>query len=137
MKLSPENIERIVFYALPERVTEEQRKVILSGRDLPGFVKGEGVRGRFLFDKKKLEEKRADVVDMLKELPDQFRNSGGGGWSFLNACTNKDGEQWGEHRNIDELVCLGRALGVLDFVLPREAWAMFPGGMPYFVVDVA
>lgn len=137
MKLTCENISNVIKHSLPKDITEEQKKIVLEGGDLPGFVRGEGVRGRFLFDSAKIEEKRADVVEMLKELPKQFRKTKGGGWSFLNACMTENGEQWGEHRNIDELICIGRALGLVEFQMPREMWDALPGGMPYFSVNVA
>lgn len=137
MKLTCGNISDIIKHALPQSLTDEQKKIVLDGGDLPGFILGEGVRGRFLFVKNKLEEKRVDVIEMLKELPKQFRKSGGGGWSFLNACMTESGEHWGEHRNIDELICIGHALGLVEFQVPREMWAALPGGMPYFSVDVA
>ena len=136
MELSCENIKSIILHALPGSLTDAQKELALTGQDIQGFVRAEGVLGRFLFDKAKLEEKRADVVSMLKELPKPFRKDEGGGWSFLNACITQDGEQWGEHRNIDELICLGIALGVVEFQLPREAWKALPGGMPYFSVNV-
>lgn len=55
------------------------------------------------------------------------------GSSFLNACVDRDGVQWGEHVNVDELVMLGQGIGKLKFCLPRERWDVFPGGMPYIV----
>lgn len=137
MKLTCKNISNVIRHSLPHAITEEQKKIILEGGDLPGFVRGEGVHSRFLFIQAKLEEKRADVVEMLKELPKPFRKTEGGGWSFLNACMTESGEQWGEHRNIDELICLGRALGLVEFPMPREMWNVLPGGMPYFSVNVA
>jgi hypothetical protein len=35
---------------------------------------------------------------------------------------------------MDELVCLGLAIGRIAFLMPREMWEMLPGGMPYIVV---
>ena len=72
------------------------------------------------------------------QLPSQFRlftEGGAGGWSFLNAHEDKDGVQWGEHKVIEVLVCLGIAVGHARFLLPRKMWSMAPGGMPYFCVS--
>ena len=74
---------------------------------------------------------------MLSHLPTGFHKSGGGGWSFLQACQDDNDVQWtGEHRTMDMLFALGQALGYVALALPREMWAALPGGMPYFVVDV-
>jgi hypothetical protein len=75
---------------------------------------------------------------MLLELPDTFMKTKGGGWSFLNACMNKNGEQWTAfHPKVQELFCLGLALDICSYTLPREMWKVLPGGMPYLVVDDA
>lgn len=77
----------------------------------------------------------ANIVAMLSDLPEPFHADKGGGWTFLNACYDKAGEQWtGFHQMVDKLVMLGRALGVVKWCLPREHWNAFPGGMPYFMV---
>jgi len=78
-------------------------------------------------------------VDSLYQeaLPDEFHTGKGGGWSFLDACNDRNGAQWTSlHRTMDQLVCLGHAIGAVSFCLPREMWKILPGGMPYFVVDV-
>ena len=53
-------------------------------------------------------------------------------WSFLSAIDTIDGTQWAQHQNVDELMCLGLAIGRVKFLLPREMW----NGMPYFSIDV-
>lgn len=80
---------------------------------------------------------RQEVWSMLGQLPRQFMLGIGGGWSFLNACETAQGDQWGEHADVDRLICLGLALGAVEFALPREAWPVLPGGMPYFAVKAA
>lgn len=55
------------------------------------------------------------------------------GWAFQNLCYDKHGNQWGEHKNMEELMCLGLATGLVQFCLPREEWAVFPGGLPYIL----
>ena len=72
---------------------------------------------------------------MLAELSDDFKTSGGGGMSFLNACMDKHGNQWtGMHLRQEQLVQLGIAIGEVEYAASREMWRLFPGGMPYFVV---
>ena len=72
-----------------------------------------------------------------KNLPHQFRKSAGGGWSFLNACNQEDGEQWtGLHQRMDQLFAMAIGLGLAKWCLPRAMWDVFPGGMPYVVVEI-
>jgi hypothetical protein len=72
---------------------------------------------------------------LLNELPSSFKKDIGGGWSFLQACETKDGVQWGEHRNMEQLFVLGMALGKVRYCLPRDLWQVLPGGMPYLVIE--
>ena len=100
------------------------------------FVEARGVVNQFGFHKTRLESHRAEVQEMLAELPDQFHSNKGGGWSFLNACMTREDRQWGEQRDVDLLMCLGLGLGVVRYTLPREMWSVLPGGMPYFAVTL-
>lgn len=100
----------------------------------PGAVVAEAVMLRCGMHPERLEGHRSEVEAMLNDLPDAFMENSGGGMSFLNACMDKRGRQWGEHACIDALVALGLGLGVVSFCLPRNLWSMLPGGMPYFVV---
>jgi hypothetical protein len=96
-----------------------------------------GIMNDWAFHPQRLESHRQDVHDMLAELPHEFRESEGGGWSFLNACMRSDGEQWtGFHQVMDHLFSLGQALGLVDTVLPRDLWPVLPGGMPYYMVKM-
>lgn len=94
----------------------------------------QGIMSQFGFHPDRLESHKADIKELLKELPDAFQANTGGGWSFLNACMTKHGDQWGEHRNIEQLMALGIASGQAKLNFPREMWDILPGGMPYFNV---
>lgn len=75
---------------------------------------------------------------MLDKLPEQFHEATGGGWSFLNACNDRHGNQWtGLHQRMEQLFQLGIALGRVSYCLPREFWSAMPGGVPYIVVKAA
>lgn len=77
-----------------------------------------------------------EIASMLSNLPDEFQASGGGGWSFLNACNDKHGDQWtGMHSTMDKLFMLGIAAGKARWLLPRDMWPALPGGMPYVSVN--
>jgi hypothetical protein len=94
----------------------------------------EGLTQKFGFHKERLESHRIEVIELLDEMPDEFHTQkleGKGGWSFLNLCNDRYGNQWGEHRNMEELLCLGIGLGLAHYCLPREAWSVLPAGMPY------
>ncbi len=101
------------------------------------LVKGIKKDTGFAFHPERLETHREEVTEMLKQLPTQFRESGGGGWSFLNACNTKDGKQWtGEHRKMEELFMLGMGLELVKYQLPRDMWPDLYGGMPYISISV-
>lgn len=93
------------------------------------------IRATFCFSPKGLERNKANIDSMLSQLPKDFMKSSGGGMSFLQACFNSNGMQWGEQHNAEDLMVLGMGIGLVKFCMPREMWGMFPGGVPYFVVD--
>lgn len=95
-----------------------------------------GIKNNHTFNKARLEENRTTIISMLNELPVEFHKSGGGGWSFLNACNNRYGEQWTNfHFNMEALFTMGLALGLVSELMPREMWDILPGGMPYYMID--
>ena len=97
----------------------------------------EGIVSKAAFRADALDARRAEIRAMLAELPDQYRKSGGGGWSFLNACDDRHGTQWtGFHRTMEHLFMLGLGIGAVTLLIERELWDALPGGMPYYMVDV-
>lgn len=100
----------------------------------PGAVIVDGIRHQFALHPERLESYREQVKALLAELPDNFQADKGGGWSFLQACMTKDGEQWGEHMNMEQLFVLGIGLKLAKWQLDRAVWPALPGGMPYVVV---
>ena len=92
-------------------------------------------RTLYCFDVDKLQAHEEEIFEALKELPCEFmQSSGKGGWSFLNCCMDRHGRQWGEQRDADMLIALGRAIGKVAWLSSREKWFSLPGGMPYLVV---
>jgi len=130
----------------PERVEFMFKDCLYAKEELTGsgfpidedsMVEVKGILNSFGLNKHRVESHREEVTNCLDQLPDEFKKSGGGGWTFLNACNTKDGEQWtGLHQVMEQLVCLGIALGLVSYTLPREMWQIFPGDMPYIVVDL-
>lgn len=123
-KLTSENVEKIFMGCLFE-----------DGENTDVHVIGNGVITKVGFNPERLKEYEPKIIDMLSDLPDSFKESSGGGMSFLNMCQDKDDNQWsGQHSIMDMLVCLGNAINKVSFNLPRDMWNLLPGGMPYILV---
>lgn len=97
-----------------------------------------GVMLKVPFDRSKVSANRENILSMLSVLPDEFYVGRGGGWSFLNLCIDRFGNQWTDyHQTCDMLVCLGLAIGAVEFVFKqRELWQCFPGNMPYLTINL-
>lgn len=121
MVLTAKNVEKV----FAERFSESKND----------SIKCEVVVHSFTFCKEKLQENKKNILDMLSCLPKEFMQNMGGGYSFLMACNDKDGNQWtGLHLTIEKLFALGIGIEKVKCLLPRELLKMMPGGMPYFVV---
>ena len=124
MKLTAENVEAIFYECLCDENTKSATQPY------------KGVRNTASFDLAALRKRHGDIEDLLDELPEGFHEGKGGGWSFLNACMDREGNQWGEHRHMEMLFLLGLAVGRVrepePFASMREH---LPGGMPYYVIN--
>jgi len=116
MKLTAKNVEKVLLDCL--------------SNDKDGLVV-EGIVQGYMLNNDKLIENTESITDMLNELPKEFKE----GWSFLNACNNKDGEQWtGLHQRMEELFVLGMGIKKVTCPMPKELWTALPGGVPYYQV---
>lgn len=126
MKLDPTNVECVFRDCLAESPDSVTALVL------------EGIRSRWALDRAKLAKHHREISDMLDQLPSEFKSlprGGSGGWSFLNACLDRDGNQWtGMHSTMEQLFLLGIGTGQAHWLLPREMWAALPGEMPYVEV---
>jgi hypothetical protein len=99
----------------------------------------QGIMHTAHFSCDKLSAKSSEIAGMLGQLPIEFMprdQGGGGGWSFLNACNDRDGVQWtGFHLVMEKLFLLGMGCGMARWCLPREMWEVLPGQMPYIEID--
>lgn len=130
MKKTPSvlNAERVqqIFLACLFKDDEDHNKYIPA----PGITTDVG------FHPGRIEAHKAEIARMLDELPDEFKESDGGGMSFLNACNDRHGNQWASlHKTMEQLFQLGIATGKETCQMPREMWTALPGGMPYYVVN--
>lgn len=131
MELTAKNVRAVLMDCLysPKEVKEIGEDNIKSRAILV-----QGVTLNLGFNPAKIAKHSLDIRDMLDQLPANFKHEVGGGWSFLNACMRHDETHWGEHRSVDELLCLGLAAKRVKYTLPREMWYLMPGGVPYFEI---
>ncbi len=126
MELNSENVESIFIKSL-----------FVDGTDTSNAIIVEGIRTNFGFDPDSIELYKEGISSMLDKLSDDFRQSKGGGMSFINACDDRNGVQWtGLHATMEKLFCLGMAIGKVKSLMPRDMWDVLPGGMPYYVILV-
>lgn len=124
MELTGDNVKKLLEECLRENSDQEKIEV-------------DGIVIKVYFNKAKIMEHKEDIKDMLLQLPDDFMKSKGGGMSFINMCIDKEGRQWTDfHQTQDMLFCLGKAIGMADFcIADKEIWKVMPGGMPYIFID--
>ncbi len=123
MKLTSENVNKIFMNCL-----------FNSGENTDNAIMVDGIINNFGFHPDRIKQHKDDIYSMLKELPEKFHKGAGGGWSFVGACMDKNGSQWGEHQNMEQLFTLGIACGKAKYSLPKNLWELLPGGMPYCTV---
>lgn len=123
MELTSENVRTILLDCL-----------FVNDEPVTKYVVGNGVKSKMGFHSGRLASHKEKIASLADQLPDAFKKGKGGGQSFLNACVRQDGMQWGQHTNVDELICLGSAIEKISFTFPREMWTTLPGGMPYITV---
>jgi hypothetical protein len=134
MTLTAEAVDLIMHRCL---FTEDELSSAGAGIPPEGAVIVDGIVQKFGFHPGRIMENKEAIRLLLAELPVAFRHNGGGGWSFLQGCMDRNDRQWGEHRNVEALLVLGLASGLATYLLPREVWGSLPGGMPYFMVLVS
>jgi len=109
---------------------------LVDGTKMPSNgIMVEGVVNNFGFNPERIEKNKEKIRSFLNMMPSEFHKNSGGGWSFLNLCMDANGNQWGEHSNMEALVALGIASNMAKYVLPKELWSALPGGVPYVVFD--
>ena len=124
MKLTAQNVEMVFLDCL-----------FKAGEPTENYLKIEGIVNKFGFHPGRIDKHKNEIYEMLKQLPDEFQKKSGSGMSFLNACNDKDGNQWtGLHSIMEQLMTIGIAVNKVKYCLPREMWNSLPGAVPYFTV---
>lgn len=118
-------------------VIETFKQCVLRDEELgQPYLEAEGVQGKVLLSRERLEASKDDIASMLEQLPDQFKAKKGGGWSFLNMCETANGDLWtGFHQVVNQLMILGVGTGKLTLLLPPRLWHILPGELPYIVIN--
>lgn len=122
LDLTAENVFKVFSDCL---LKEEEIK---DGEPICEYTMAEGIISDFVFNKERLNQHIDDIIELIEQLPSIEQ-----GPSFLNLCINVNGTQWGEHRNVEQLVALGVASNKLRYCLPKEMWSILPGGMPFVI----
>jgi hypothetical protein len=122
-----------------DNVTKVFEDCLAHGSDSHPTITAVGIMSRAHFEQAKLADHHADIGDMLAQLPLPFQplaRGGASGWSFLNACNDRDEQLWtGSHPTMEQLVMLGLATGQAAWCIEdRAMWPVLPGGMPYVMV---
>lgn len=92
----------------------------------------------FALNPSKVELHRSEIFTILRELPLEFwdqKSGGKDGYTFMSLPFDRDGNQWGEQVNADELMTLGLATGYMRYMFPIEMWTMLPGKVPYLIIS--
>lgn len=92
----------------------------------PDAVRAEGVLNRYAFHPVRLASHRAEINELLEQLPLSFES----GDSFLNACVDRNEELWGQHIDIERLLSLGEAIGRVEW-LRHPMLLKIGAGLPY------
>ena len=127
--LSSQGVQDTVLACLYRDSEMDGEGKVAAGQPDPILIKG--VVTQFGFHPERVAAQESRIREMLGELPSEFSE----GHSFLVACDDKHGNQWGSHLSMDMLFCLGMAIGAVEYCTPRDLWAMLPGGMPYLKVS--
>lgn len=133
--ISPARVEAVFRDCL---FTVEEVAACQNDVSLLNMVEAEGIKTKVGFHPERLESYREEIIGWLMQMDDHFFMGKGEGWSFLNVCTDRDGNLWtGSHQVCDQLMQLGTGIGMVVLLVPRVHWSKMPGGVPYYAIKEA
>lgn len=116
---------------LPPNIRAQEELLDLPAVPPTDAIVVKGLVSNYGFHPERLKSHQAEIKAMIEDLPKEFLRETGGGYTFLNLCTEKDGRMWGQHRDCENLLCLAMGLKMAGYCAPREMWQILPGGVPY------
>lgn len=126
-----------------KEVHEILKSCLFTEKELPekgvpeGAILVEGVRLKVGFHPERLKAAKPRITELLMQLVhDDFLRDKGGGMSFLRLVEDRAGALWGEQRDAEALLCLALGTGQARVLVPKNLWAVFPGGVPYVAFDL-
>ena len=121
MILSQINVNKIFKFCL------YKKNEIKNGVTPLDTIIAKGIMMNVGFNPTRLEFYKKEITDMISQL--SFQNG-----SFLKMCDAKNGQWTGLHADMEELLCLGVAIGKIEYDLPKNVWSALPGGMPFITI---
>ena len=110
------------------------RKTLAETSSEDGALTIKAVIHTYVFCKQAIASAVPRIEAMLAELPAAFHEQGGA--SFLAASVRRDGVQWGDHLQMEQLIALGLAAGLVAESFPEIMRKVLPGGMPAYRVTL-
>jgi hypothetical protein len=93
--------------------------------------------GKHTFNVRRLHAHREEIIRMLLSLPAGFRADEREGGSVGAMIQRGDGSVWStDMKDIEALIALGMANGLMTFCAPRDKWDRLPGGLPYVRIEI-
>lgn len=97
----------------------------------------EGWLLKHTFSVPQLHRSRETIIRMLLCLPEGLRADVGRGGTVGIMAMRNDNTPWSvDMADIEKLLALGLASGLMSFCTIRDRWANLPGGLPYVRVDI-
>lgn len=106
-------------------------KLIDIDRTLKEPLVVKAIERTYRFHPDRVASHELEVSSMLHELPEIFKN----GYSFDDMAYDKLGRRWTNYQStMEDLMSLGIATGQVSYVMPRDFWSAFPGGVPFIQI---
>ena len=99
--------------------------------DLSCVITINGVFSKNNFNKNRLSQSHKEIENILLRLPNEFKESVGGGWCFSNLSMDQDGNMWtNSTEHLDQLVQLGIGIQKIECLIPKR----HKDDIPYYTI---